>query len=69
MKTLVVGCTDSNDIAITSYIDPTNLDVVYMMFPGLDNWSPDDAWSYTIPTAIPSYCEVYKTEIVNIEDD
>ena len=41
-----------------------------MLMPNL-GWSTDQAWTYILPIADPSYsyCTVMKTEILNIRED
>jgi len=39
-----------------------------MMMSGL-GWSTDNVWTFTLPTADPSYCEVINTEIIDVTED
>ena len=32
-------------------------------------WSTDNVWTFTLPTADPSYCKVINTEIINVTED
>ena len=39
-----------------------------MIMPNL-GWSTDNVWTFTLPTADPSHCQVIITEVIDITED
>jgi len=66
---LIVGCPSLGDLTITE--DPAilaNLVPITMVLNGM-GWNSLNIYTYLLPTAIPSYCEVIETSIIEITED
>jgi len=57
-RNLIVGCPNLNDVIITEDQDfLNNLTPLTMLMNGM-GWDPNNIFTFLLPTAIPTYCEV-----------